>query len=231
MQNDDGGSQQEQITEASRKGLRALVGALSVGVLGSAMYEFVFRPGLSVFGKTCLSLVTLGSSAVRDSVYADATFDPTGLASLEVLKIFCAAYIMAMLVLSIAAHRSAKRLLNREAAKAQGATFVQLLVSDATAGWIWRHPRALARVMIAGNLLMAIAVATQITMKSESMHIWRVFHRDLAVIVAVTSNEEANAFRSRFARMRKRQEYVSLRGDMMACAKRRGLALEPLSTW
>jgi hypothetical protein len=63
----------------------ATVGAITIGVLGSGMWDLLAKPGLGRLSRLAISLVTLGSSAVRDIPYASAALDPASLPGLLII--------------------------------------------------------------------------------------------------------------------------------------------------
>jgi hypothetical protein len=178
-------------------------------------------------------MLTLGSSAVRDSVYAKATLDPTGIASLELLMIF---WILYTILMGFACARAFRAIRPRGAIGAFGEPGKRLRASrpplEEKAGrWLINNVRALMWFTIASSAILTVITTTELAMKAESLHIWRVFHRDLEVLAFAVSDSEFKMFRSRFARVRQRHQFQALRADMGASAKRGGVELEPLDTW
>jgi hypothetical protein len=55
-----------------RKWALGVLGALAIGALGSGIWDIGLKPGFQFLGRGILTAATLGSSAIKDSIYREA---------------------------------------------------------------------------------------------------------------------------------------------------------------
>lgn len=192
----------------------SIAGVLLMGVIGSSLYDMAIKPGIGSVGKYFLTVVTLGSESIRNSVYASAALDPTSRAQITTLSvcvgIFSAFTIAAILIPGL------RRKLNAEGA--QGDAF------RASSRRLRKH----LIVLVLASTLMVNAITL---MLSQSISIWRTYNANLKILAPHISDSERALLEARFASVKTKDEYVMLRGDMAAIAKAKGAELRVDDSW
>jgi hypothetical protein len=68
---------------------KAGAGTIALALLGSALWDFLIKPGLTGTWSNVLAFLTFGSKTIRDSVYAFAALDPSSLPALLLIVGAC----------------------------------------------------------------------------------------------------------------------------------------------
>ena len=184
-------------------------GALAVSVLGTPVWEAV-KPGVGAAARFFLDTLTLGSNAVRDSVYADASLDPTALPVLHTLLVLSAIQWALLIACMTSVWLTPRRGRNDETARRAQRRFY---------------------VLLAGLVLISPFYAGQLLLSSESQLIWRTFHTNLTICAPYLSEVEMKNLKARYASMTGRAEYNALAENLQGLATTHGLRLKGAVLW
>jgi hypothetical protein len=220
-------------TWLSQRAPETIIGLVLLGLLVTVLYDLVVRPTLSTAARALLTVATLGSSAIRDSVYESASLDPTpvtplllllslfGVATFPVVDIFLSRLPVSRL------SRERKRLedlLKGATDQDKPAVLRQLDPIRARV----RRRRLLFEVFA---LLGAFAVFVAVMVHNQSIVVWRSYHADLEVLRPHLTDAQYYKYRARFAGMRTREDFLLLRDDMKKVAAGKGARLREIAIW
>jgi hypothetical protein len=206
-----------------RKGVLGIVGGLLLGAFGSGLWEEAVKPAGQWASHSILNIVTLGSSAAKDSIYANAAkryheaiatelfiFIEMTLTLMAPVTCFIALFLTRRFVTRdfSSAPLSGRKLSPRLVLRlAYGVTL--LVVLDSTAFLI--------------NQLMILQANNALTFFSQSMAICRPY----------MDEKQAQMLESRFAAIRTRADYIIVTSELrqLAAANHRTLPnYQPWST-
>lgn len=213
----------ERLIGKSRRLPTALASAIVLGAIGSGLWELLFKPGAGWNGRIVATLVTFGSSRLRDLPYEIAALDPTPLPSLLLLLVGSVA-VGLPLVDQLATVRYRRRLGRAviDAARGGGGAAakrsrvrVRLLI-------LRSRDRRHSAIMIA--LVWALVLVATFLV-NHAIFIHRTFYANLRVCSFILSSDEEALYISRFARMRTRSEYSAIARDLRAQARAHGITL------
>ncbi len=205
-----------------------------IGLATSAIYDLIGRPGVTWL----LRVLTLGSHALRDSIYASAALDPTNLPIT-----FVATFAPSVLVGAAIAFPIARLLMRKKNAEVDALRERADELHDAPSSevmeraenlhaeidkmneWVSRAKRKMDRALIILLLVAGLSSYIASSMWSQAVMVWRVFHANITICESAISDGEAKILRARFAAMRTRDEYVSIDADMQKIASQHGLKL------
>jgi ABC-type arginine/histidine transport system permease subunit len=161
------------------KWIFGICGSLIVAALGSGLWSVVFAPLGGTILKAFLSLVTLGISSARDSIYSSAARGFWERPSVLLLA------FVATLILLFPLYFWLRIWLSRPAAS----------------NWLSQKRRLFFWVLLLETFLCAV-VFVQLTMASYTNRVIASFHQSLAIISPHISQEERNVLLARFAKIK-----------------------------
>ena len=191
--------------------VKTIAYALTLAVVGHALWEMVISPGVHLAGHGLRTVLTLGSETVKNAPYESAAIDPTPLPGLLLMILAAAAATLAVL-------KGVFDDLSRLFPRVSG--WFAKSASRAKLAGAWSY---IASAVI--GLGLVASLLTTVSVVNEAIVIWRVFHSNLSAVESVLPEEECRAFRTRFATMNSRAEFVALNHDMFAAAAKKGLRL------
>jgi hypothetical protein len=214
----------------SRNVASATVFTLILGVLSSALWDIVFKPGLTQFGRFVLDTMTLGSSALKDLAYASAALDPTPLPALiGILIASTVPFALFGILLAIPiADRIVGQTLNQLDALAEKPTAEFLREQIAKLRRLRRWMVGIGSVFL---LVLGCITVTAFSVLNQSVVIWRVFHANVRICGPFISEKDDKKFRARFAAVKSKNDYVSIANDLAAIAKTNSVSLVPYNPW
>jgi hypothetical protein len=199
---------------------RGIIVTLGVGIVGTIIWEWVLQPGAVWGGREFLTLITLGSTRLVDSVYAQAAFDPTPVPDILGLMIFASVLISTMVTL-LSLIRVAQR--KSEALKTPEATpKVPKPPNSRLASWAFPLCLALSVFLLA-------PILSELFQASVAIRIWREFHTNLRVCGPYLRSEQEKSLESRFAQMTTRSEYLGIYEELRSIADQHSLTLQDWS--
>jgi hypothetical protein len=192
------------------KWILGILATILLGALGSGLWSVVFEPTLGWCGKAFLTLVTLGVSAARDSVYARAA---RGYVE------FPSVILMEFMVLLFAASALTWVLLNLPwASKPQPAEKAH-------------RAARLLRWQLLFICLGSAIVVVQCEMVGYAMKVHSYFRQSLTICRPFIPQHDENVLSSRYARMKTRNDFVLLYGELQNIAQTNNVELPPFSPW
>jgi hypothetical protein len=186
--------------------LRAATYAIFLGLIGSALWDLVAKPGMGRVATALLSVAGALSSTVKDAPYSMAAIDPSTLPALLLLIIAAATALAAGLPRQVLS-----RLRGRRLCGARRTRISQLL-------------RIAMRVYVGLFGIGAVVVTLTI---NQAILIRRVFTANLAICGPKFTEAERLAFAAEFAGIRTRAGYERLDVALRQAASARGVRLRP----
>ena len=201
------------------KWIAGISGTIILGALGSGLWSVVFAPLGSTLIKGILSLVTLGVSSARDSVYASASRGYAEHPSVLLLGFFGAVVVMlpiAWIALMIVVWRRERELPNLSEAEFERRRL---------------RARRVTRIILPVNALLGSIIFVQILLAGYTNTVISRFHQSLTIATPYISQEERNTFLARFAKVRTRQDFISVFTDLNATLVSHGETKSEFSPW
>ena len=203
---------------------------LLFGILSSALWDLLFKPGITEFGRILLSIATFGSTTIKDFAYASAALDPTPIPALlvVVLASWAPIFIIALLIGTMHGRRSADKAFE-DAKKVTAGDFEKL--KEVMEARITRFQRLLKWIVGVSLIIVSTISITTSTVLNQSVVVWQTFHADLAICAPHLTPLEEKQFRARFASLTTRVEYLAISNDLQQVAARNGVKLVNIQLW
>ena len=193
----------------NKKRLAGLAGLIVIGAIGSGVWELA-KPALTVLSSISLTIVTLGLDTLRDGIYQEAA---RGLeeTSARTLLISLSAFAFGLSLGMLTSKRLVRLLGGKHPETSQSATPAG---EDPKKSHADRMYRRLAAVLISVSIIMMLVATRQAYVTTCTASYYQ-----LEAITAPDLKEaERLAFRSRFAQMTTRADYISLVNELTAIA-------------
>jgi hypothetical protein len=205
-----------------------IIGVLVIGVICSAIYDAIVKPGFGVVTKFLFGVFTLGSQRMKDSAYSNAALDPSSTPSLMLLMflIMSMAVVVAVKTASSEMH---KRRLTR-ALEQNGQT-------EGRNAALVKKPITKLKLNIAiytsrfSAVLFFIFAYVMITTTNQSVLVWRVYNANLAIISPYTQQDQLLGIKAAFAKMRTEKEFLELYKVMQDIAVKNNTELRNDVVW
>lgn len=202
---------------------RAVWGTIGLGLLGSALWDWLASPGLSGVARGVLSVVTLGSAKLRDGAYASAALDsypaPSTFLLTLVTLVACAGLGATVGLMIVDAPRKPNRSFgSREEIDAEMRQIRREMRKDR-----WQIG------IIAAVLVSALLVASLFV--TAAVDIRRAFLTNLAICAPYLSDADEEMLRAQFASVQTKGEYRLVDERLQAVAKGNNVRLVDLSLW
>jgi hypothetical protein len=181
-----------------------------LGAFGSGLWSVVFAPSLGFLSKTFLSLVTLGVTAARDSVYADAARGYVEFPSVilqEFLGLAMAGGPLVWLVFEL------PRRPTRETLEAK------------------ERGERVFRWLLLVLCLLGVIIAVQSAKLGYSMRVHSYFRQSLTICRPFIPKHDEDILCSRFARMKNKGDFVALYSELDAIARQSNVEIPKFSPW
>jgi hypothetical protein len=207
---------------------------LLLGILSSALWDLLFKPGLTEFGRILLSIATFGSTTIKDLAYASAALDPTPIPALLAVvlaswtPVFIVVAIVSVQIGTMYGRQSADKAF--EDAKKVTAGDLEKL-KEVMEARITRLQRFLKWFLGVNLIIVSALSVTTSTVLNQSVSVWRTFHADLAICAPHLTPLEEKQFRARFASMTTRVEYLAISNDLQQVAAKNAVKLVNIELW
>jgi hypothetical protein len=186
----------EGVRVSKRRVAIGVVGTILLGAAGSALWEMIFKPGLTGSARAFASLTTLGSRRVSDWVYQSAALDPAAGASVGALFLF--GYIPLWVAMGwiwadpLARITSRRYLLTFQSPRKRLNALKRIRQR-----WFWS-------LILAVCLLMTLPAAYLI---NRAVIARRVFVANVAILAPHITDAEYKRLYAQFSAMRSRSDY------------------------
>jgi hypothetical protein len=201
------------------KWLVGIAATVILGALGSGLWSVCFAPLGSLLIKGILSLVTLGISSARDSVYASAAHGYSERPSVLLLSFFGATILMTPLAFVAFAI-----LLPRRVQQLTG-------LSRSEVERRMARVRRLIHILLPILALLSSVLFVRILLTAYTNTVISRFHQSLAIATPYISVHEHDEFLARFAKVRKREDFLALFANLDAILAANGEARSDFSPW
>ena len=197
-----------------RRIILGVVGTVLLGAIGSGLWDLLFRPGLN---ETRSWITRLWHSA-DDAVFASAALDPRPLADLVLMQLLVQVPLcmLTWLLLDVLLMPPLFR-------------FLDVKVEQEGRGYVQRVRARLrwTALVLAMFLLGLYAIGLiGFSIVSDSVVVWRVFDRNLAICAPLLSDSDTRSLTSSFGEMRTRADFERIRDRMNGLARAHGKELE-----
>lgn len=204
-----------------------IAGVVIIGVVGSAIYDALVKPGFNMVSKVFFDLITFGSQTVRDYAFSNAALDPTALPSMLVFLTMSGLFFGVILIVNLRVRRRGKKAINSSAEASISAKSGQNDVSD-------RDQKKAKRLRyldwVIDGLMIAMLFIT-ITVMNQSILVWRVYNANEKIIAPYVSSNDMLKIKSQFSQIKTEKEYKVLYEAMQAVALKNKIELRSESTW
>lgn len=214
-----------------------IIGVILIGIVGSAIYDAIVKPGFGVVSKFLFGFFTLGSQRMRDSAYSNAALDPSSLPALMLLM-FLAGGAVISLVLSrksfrVLWTRPRIRGLEDEYDEAEMQR-IQGMPLDEHLAYLKKKLkvlRVLRLVYWVTSLIFVIAVYIMVSTTNQSILVWRVQNANMSIIAPFITQEQLLSIKSEFSKVKTEKEFSLLYKKMEGLAAQNNVELRGDATW
>lgn len=241
--------------------LAAVAVALILGAFGSGIWETLFRPTLGSLSRVVLSIVALGSEAVRNSIYREAALNPTAVPSLAWML------LLSLSIIGVSLGFASGRVFSKvppfkqllRARERMEEELVELEIE--TTALEQAQPSASEIAAVQSRLDKGKKKADELLQRSErmlrnldvlaaalgaffggcflfwtliinqSVLVWRAFNADMAICAPYQTPDDRARLSARFAAMSSRAEYQVLHEELLRVATARQLKLTHVDVW
>jgi hypothetical protein len=210
-----------------------LAGVLLLGLICTILYDLVVKPGLSVFGRFSLNVLTFGSQGLRDAAYASAGLDPTPVTPLILLIALVSVStlpLVNMLTSFVPRSRSSREMddllkkLHGAADREREAIENQIITLDEK-----RSRRR--RIILVLFAVVSLSIYVPFAVHNQAILTWRTFNANLSILRPAMSEEEYVKLRADFCSMKCKDDYLAIQTSLTAAAEREGITLREISLW
>ncbi|MFO1004252.1 MAG: hypothetical protein U0936_28365 [Planctomycetaceae bacterium] len=219
-----------------------LLGTILVGAIGSGLWDICAKPVLFGSARFMLDLVTFGSTAVKDSAYADAALDQTAMMSsqlyLNATSILCMPFLFMLALEFGLTPRRIRGLLAGPVSppdRLNECTLEERLARLERSGVLTdaqRHRlRRIRRTLIVMMGLTLGYLITSTMIKVQSLQIWRTFHADLRMCAPYMDSEQEELLLSKYTTIKSKADFGSVIDELQVVATAHGLILHSNNLW
>jgi hypothetical protein len=187
----------------------SVASAIGLAIVASALWDFLFKPGLAAFWSGALSVLTLGSQRVQDGLYADAAMDPTSSPSLFVLGMVSS--LPLGMVGFIAGRRRSRIQRAKERTELKDAGLEELIAKKTT---LEKQLKIAEIVVLVAGVLVALMFFAANLQTSIAISIWRAYQTNLRIVAPFISPSQRLSLDSRFAGMRTKADYEAISKEL-----------------
>jgi hypothetical protein len=211
---------------------RAGVIAIVLGLVSSAMWDLMLKPGLSVIGRSVITAITFGSERLRDASYESAALDPTSLSPLVLLTILAYVPLLgaALVFIHPFAERTAEKLTTVPRRMLDEAES-QLAEIKITLTHLRKKSITFRRILIGYLCVIGLLTGTSVTVVQQAVLIWRVFHANLAICAPYITEQEHKIIKGRFAAIKTRNDYSHINEALNQIATKNNVSLLDTAIW
>jgi hypothetical protein len=201
-----------------------IVGGLVLGAFGSGLWEVAFKPVLGGCGRLFLSLVTLGIGSARDSVYANSAKGFRELASTIMLQWALGVAIGISTAACVEGIRLARKMKLLQTATTSEKPSPSLEVEAR------KHAR-FSWISFFVIITVGTAAFAQISMIGYANTLTAYAHRSLDICAPYLTDQQEKVFRSEFALVKTRADYLDIVHRLSIIAEAKGKKLPEFSPW
>ncbi len=211
-----------------RKWLRWILGvsgALVLGALGSGLWTVLFAPLGSLLIRAALSIVTLGISAAKDSIYARAALGFTENPSITLLLLVGTFVLSLPVLLFIGLRLTLGDQRSRPKPEDELAAEIKKLR---------RRLSLLTRgiyILLVFQAFIGVIFFVQILMMVYTNQVIASFQQTLAIVALHISSEQRTMYAARFAKVQNRQDFVVLFDELNSVAEKNGEKRSKFVPW
>lgn len=230
-----------------------VIGVLLIGIVCSAIYDAVVKPGFSLVSQVLFDLFTFGSQRAKDYTFSNAALDPTSLPSTITMAVVVSVTTAAFVVFNIYHSFESKDLLEDiEKADKRAAEIDEIkklyrddpqrLAAEIAALRARRRSaipdtlpplnasvKKMFRILGFVSWIFAgvgfIGGWVGVTVANQSLIVWRGFNADMNIIAPYVSPKEMLNLRSKFSQVKTEKDYIAIRVELDAIAKLNNLSL------
>ena len=191
-----------------RNTLGFILTSIFLGVVGSGLWDILFRPGFGWLSQTLFEAFTFGSESLQDLSYESAALDPRPLPSLLLLLFSPAVFSGVFLGLVMRRMRRTREILTGE-----------------------KNQPNLRRVQILGYFLLgffttlAFIGVFSVSVVNKSVAVWRIFHTNLEIVSPYITDAEKETLNSEFRSIKSKSDYEALSQQLVSIAKKNDIPL------
>ena len=209
-----------QVRELKRGALWVLATVI-LGALGSGLWDIGIRPGGQWCWHALLTTVTLGSKVLKDQVYLEAAKgDHEGAARLSVTVLGWLFGAGSGIVLASMTYILGERKA-RESGTSRSISFLARLGGHRATVWS----------VILFTIFLTVLFNIQSVKISASNQAYTYFQQSLTICQPYLSEHQAQMFKSRFAALQSRDEYIAIMNDLKQVAASNHLNLPNFNPW
>jgi hypothetical protein len=197
----------------SKKTIFTLVGAVTIGIIASGLYDLVVKPGINFVTDWSYNLISFFSETIENSPFSSAALDPTIVPSLFQMTFFTAGLPGFLLGFSIFAfylvHKKSKTPTENDNNKQYKK--IKLYITFIP--------------VIAYVLAITLILNTLFSVVNKSVFIHRVFRANLAICTPFISEKQRNTVIADFAKMETKNDYLKIQEILQNIANQNGVEL------
>ncbi len=197
-----------------------LTGVVTVvlGAIGTALWIIALQPGGGWLGRFFLTVVTLGLSSARNSVYENVARNYREAPAVMLLAIVAGIPILLPFIIFLS-----EAILH----------YFGLGASDGLTGRdsLYRRKWRTTAIVIPAAVVFAAAVWIQLLMLNYTNEAITYFHQSFAVCRPFMDAEEEKQIESQFARIKSRDDYVAVIHELGTIAAKNGAVLPRFTIW
>lgn len=208
-----------------------IAGVIIIGVVGSAIYDALVKPGFNIVSKVFFDLITFGSQTVRDYAFSNAALDPTALPSMFVFLTMTGVSVGIIIIVNMKVRRRWRRELT---SSFESLTPLQKEQEQEQGNLNQSDRKKIKRLryldwLLDGLMIALIFITT--TVMNQSILVWRVYNANENIIAPYVSPSEMLKMKSQFSQIKTEKEYKDLYEVMHAIALKNKVELRSESTW
>lgn len=217
----------------SRKNFSAIVGALFLGALGSGLWDMLVKPSGRWIGQAVLTVVSLGSSSVKDAVYREAARGAHEAPSLVFLQLLLAVTLtLPFLLLFVTV---LLQWLLRRVDSAKSGDLPQ--TREHSLEEIGRKTKNVKSLLVRQYVSLAVifflcgAMAISGLKIIQANDAFTFFSQSMTICRPYMDEKQAELFYSRFARTQGRADFIAITADLRQLATSHQLSLPNYKPW
>lgn len=204
-----------------------IAGVVLIGVVGSAIYDAIVKPGFNMVSKVFFDLITFGSQTVRDYAFSNAALDPTALPSMLIFLTMSGMFLGVILIVNLKGRRRGKKPISSSSEVSMSGKIVQKDFSELD---MKKARRNRYLDWFIDGLMIAMLFIT-ITVVNQSILVWRVYNANEKIIAPYVTSSDLLKIKSQFSQIKTEKEYKVLFEAMQSVALKNKIELRSESTW
>ncbi|WP_043046662.1 MULTISPECIES: hypothetical protein [Pseudomonas fluorescens group] len=204
-----------------------IAGVVLIGVVGSAIYDAIVKPGFNMVSKVFFDLITFGSQTVRDYAFSNAALDPTALPSMLIFLTMSGMFFGVILIVNLKIRRRGKKPISSSSEVSMSGKIVQ---KDFPELDMKKAKRIRYLDWFMDGLMIAMLFIT-ITVVNQSILVWRVYNANEKIIAPYITSSDLLKIKSQFSQIKTEKEYKVLFEAMQSVALKNKIELRSESTW